>query len=270
VSQQKRLGVIAGSGEIPLYVCSRAKQDGYTCIVVGIQDEFNKRIKNQADMFVSRNVKDFLEIILFFKEKNVNKILLAGKIRHQNMYPKEAFPPKLSSLLEGTKDRSPEEITRAVFHYIENQGIKIMDPSLFLSGFFCEEGILTRKSLSPVLKGDIDYGWPVAKQIADLDIGQTVVIKNKAVVAVEGMEGTDRTIIRGGSIAGKGCVVIKVARSHQDIKIDQPAVGLRTIQSLKKARCSALCIEAHKVLFIDKEKALNHAEQNGISIIARR
>jgi len=270
VNRKKKLGLIAGSGQIPLIVCHRAKQYGYTCVAAGIKKEFDKKLKDQADLIKSYEVKDFIKVLAFFKKNNVNKIIFAGKIKHETIYSKEALGSPLSSLFENTKSKNPDEIVRAVFDYVEMQGIEVMDSSGFLFDLFCESGVLTRKPVSLKVKEEIEFGWPLAKKTADLEIGQTVVIKDKGVVAVEGMEGTDKTIERGGHIAGKDCVVIKVARTHQDIRIDQPTVGLNTVKSLINARCSALCIEAEKVLFLDKEKALNLAEKNRISIIARK
>jgi hypothetical protein len=269
VNKKKKLGIIAGFGEIPIHLCQRAKLKGYSCVVAGIQGEFNQKIREIADLFASFEIKDFLNLISMFKEKGVNECVFAGKIKHKNIYSKGISDSPLSSLLEKTKTRSPDDIIKVVFDYVEEQGIKVMDSSRFLSDLFCEPGVLTSKQVSPIIKEEIEYGWPIAKRLADLEIGQTVVIKNKAVVAVEGMEGTDNAIARGSSLGGEDCVVIKVARTSQDPRIDQPAVGLTTVKSLKKAGCSALCIEAGKVLFIDKEKSLKLAEQNRITITAK-
>ena len=270
MKREKRLGIVAGSGGIPLYICRKAKEEGYACIAAGIHGESDERVAEPADSYASFEVKDFLSIVSFFKKNDVRQIIFAGKVRHRDIYSEGSYPLFFSSFMKKTKSRNPDEIVRAVFDYIESQGIEVLDPSRFLSDFFCEQGVLTKEKASTAVKEDIDYGWPIAKQMADLEIGQAVVIKDKAVVAVEGMEGTDETIIRGGVLGGNGCVVLKVARTHQDIRIDQPAVGLTTVQSLKRAGCSALCIEAEKVLFMNKDKALKLAEQNGITIISRK
>jgi len=269
VNEKKKLGIIAGSGEIPVYVAQKAKQGGYSLFAAGIQGEFDPKLKKQADWFTVFEVKDFLKIIYWFKKKGVGECVFAGKIKHRIIYSKKVSDSPLFSLLKRTKTKSPDDILRAVFKYVERQGIDVIDLSTFLSDLFCKPGFLTSKKFTQSIQKEIEYGWPIAKKVADLEIGQTIVIKNKAVVAVEGMEGTDRVIIRGGELGGKNCVVIKVARTSQDIRIDQPAVGLNTIKNLKKAGCSALCIEAEKVLFIDKEKALKLAEQKGISVMAK-
>jgi len=262
--------MVAGSGEIPLYLYQEAKQQGYSIFVAGIQGESNQKLKEIADSFIPIEIKDFLSLISLFKEKGISECVFAGKIKHKNIYSKQISDSPLAYLIEKTETRSPDDIVRTAFDYIERQGINVMDSAVFLSDLFCKPGVLTHQAVSSDIKEEIKYGWPIAQKVADLEIGQTVIIKNKAVVAVEGMEGTDEAISRGGFLAGKDCVVIKVARTAQDIRIDQPAVGLNTVKSLRKAGCSALCIQAGKVLFIDKKKALELAEQSGIVIMAKK
>jgi DUF1009 family protein len=270
VSEEIKLGVIAGSGEIPIHICQRAKKEGYSCVVAGIKGDQDPKLKQVADVFAQFEVNDLMGLLSWLQQNGVNQVVLAGKVKHKVIYSKNTFFPLMSSLLEWTGNRNPEQIIKAVFDYIERQGIKVMNPARFIPDFFCEqEGVLTKKKMPSGLKQEFEYGWPVVKQIADLDIGQTLVIKNKAVVAVEGMEGTDRAIQRGGDIAGPGCVVLKAARTHQDPRIDQPTVGLKTVQTLKQAGCSALCIQAKKVLFLDKRESLKLAEDTGITIIAK-
>ncbi|MBD3413460.1 MAG: DUF1009 domain-containing protein [Candidatus Aminicenantes bacterium] len=269
MSREKKLGVIAGSGEIPFYICQRAKKEGYDCVVAGIQGESDPKLKEFSDEYGLFEVKDFMRLVSWLQGNGVNQLVLAGKVRHTVIYSKESFSPLLLSLMERPANRSPEEMIKAVFAYLESQGIKVMDPSQFVSDLFCHQGVLSGKKVPSFIKEEIGYGWPIARQIADLDIGQTVVVKDQAVVAVEAMEGTDRVIQRGGSVAGPGCVVLKAARTHQDPRIDQPTVGLKTIQSLIQARCSALCIQARKVLFLDKSKGLELADKKGLSIIVK-
>ena len=142
-------------------------------------------------------------------------------------------------------------------------------PSPFLATVFCDAGLLTEAKPKEGLKADMEFGWTAARKIADLDIGQTVVVKDKAVVAVEGMEGTDEAIKRGGLLAGEGTTVVKVSRTHQDPRVDLPAVGLNTIKSMLEARSAALCVEANRVAFFQRQDALALANANNIVILAK-
>ena len=148
--------------------------------------------------------------------------------------------------------------------------IRITDPTPFIASSFSQEGILTGPKPSPDSEKDIAFGWEIAKNIADSDIGQTVIVKDKSVVAVEGIEGTDEAIKRGGRLAGKGTVVVKVSRSFQDARIDLPAVGLNTVKSLVEAGSKALCFEAQRIPFFQKKDAISLADDNKVSIIVKK
>ena len=140
----------------------------------------------------------------------------------------------------------------------------------FIESLVCLPGVLTTKKPSSKIRGDIDFGWGIARKLADIEIGQTIVVKEKAVVAVEGMEGTDAAIKRGGMLAGEDTVVIKICRTHQDPRIDLPAVGIHTLNALVAARSRALCLEAKKMPFFQKEESLALANAHGITIIAKK
>ncbi|MFQ5722834.1 MAG: LpxI family protein, partial [Candidatus Aminicenantales bacterium] len=168
------------------------------------------------------------------------------------------------------KLRSPAVLLKAIIDYLEQEGLEIKSPMFLLSSLVCKEGTLTVTKPSPAVEEDIAFGWKVARQVADLDIGQTVVVKDRAVVAVEGMEGTDKTIKRAGRLAGQGTVVVKVARTQQDARVDLPAVGLKTLEAMAEAGSQALCFEAEIMPFFQKEKAIKLADIHHISIIAKK
>jgi len=153
--------------------------------------------------------------------------------------------------------------------YFGRRGIRFISPEPFLAPLLCAEGVLSKKKPSASIKSDITWGWEKARALADADIGQCVVVKEKAVVAVEGMEGTDAAIRRGGELAGSGVVVIKRARSHQDQRVDLPAVGMDTLRALSEVQGAALCFEAHKMPFFQKAEALELADRHRIVVLAR-
>jgi DUF1009 family protein len=154
--------------------------------------------------------------------------------------------------------------------YLAGQGIETVDPLQFLAKAFCAEGVLTDEQPTAWILSDIQYGWPVARKLADADIGQSVLVKHHAVVAVEGIEGTDAAVERAGRLAGAGCVLIKVGRTRQDPRIDLPAVGLETIKSLAKAKAGALCFEADRMPFFHRRQSTALADRNHICIIAKK
>ncbi len=243
---------------------------GYSCIVAGIKKEAETDLKNLVDIFEWVDVGDILNLISFFKKNGVKEVVFAGKVDHRKIFNKEEFNKISRSFLAQGKDSSPTSVLKTIIDYMAKEGIKIMDPTSFIASSFCQESVLTKTKPPPTVEEDIEFGFKIAKNIADLDIGQTVIVKDKAVVAVEGMEGTDEAIKRGGRLAGEETVVVKVSRSFQDARMDLPAVGLNTVKSLVEARCRALCIEAQSIPFFQKEEAISLADAHRISIVVKK
>ncbi|MFB0565862.1 MAG: LpxI family protein [Candidatus Aminicenantaceae bacterium] len=264
-----RIGIIAGSGEFPYLALEEAQKRGYTCVVAGIEHEADIGLKDKADEFDWIKGGDILKLVSFFKRNRIQKVLLAGKVDYRRIFHKDKLKKPVRSLLNKTKEKRPAAIIGAIINYMNGEGIEVIDPTSFLAPYLCREGIMTEAELSPEIREDVDFGLKIARKIADLDIGQTVVVKNEAVVAVEGVEGTDEAIRRGGELAGEGVVVAKVGRSSQDIRVDLPGVGLSTIITLVEARGKALCIEAGKVLFLQQEDAISLANENKILVMAK-
>lgn len=265
-----RLGIIAGSGEFPILVLGEAKKLGYSCAVAGIRGEARPSLKKKVDVFKWIKVGAISDLVSFFKENGVREAVFAGKVDHRAIFKKEKFDKTSLLIMTQSKERGPLAIIKSFIDFLREEGIEIKDPSPFIASAFCQEGLLTETKLSPEIEEDIAFGWKIAKNIAGLDIGQTVIVKDKAIVAVEGMEGTDETIRRGGDLGGAETVAVKVSRPFQDARMDLPAVGLKTVKSLVEARGRALCFEAEKIPFFEKEKAILLADANGISIVARK
>jgi DUF1009 family protein len=265
----RRLGVIAGSGEFPIHVCQEAQGRGHSCVVAGIRGEAKDILVENADHFAWFDVHEIDNLIAFFKKNQVFEAVFAGKIEHRVIYESEELNRILPSLLRKGEDLTPAALIKTAIHIFSTQGITIKDPTPYIASALCEEGVLTEAKPSQNTEEEILFGWNIARKLADLDIGQTVIIKGKAVVAVEGMEGTDEAIKRAGKLAGEGIVVVKVSRSSQDPRIDLPAVGLETVKTLIQAGGKALGFEAQKIPFFQKEEAISLADSHGISIIAK-
>jgi len=264
-----RIGIIAGSGIFPFLALEEAQKRGYTCVVAGIKEEAEAGLRDKADEFDWIERGDISKVISFFKKHGVREALLAGKVDHRRIFQKEKLDRPLSQLLNQIKEKSPTAIIKAIIDFMNKEGIQVVNPTSFLASHFCQEGIMTETKPSQEVKEDIHFGLRIARKIADLDIGQTVMVKDKAVVAVEGIEGTDEAIKRGGKLAGEGIVVAKVSRSCQDMRIDIPAVGLSTVKMLAEVGGAALCIEAQKVLFFQKKEAISLANAYKIMIMAK-
>jgi DUF1009 family protein len=263
------IGIVAGSGAFVSAAVSELSRRGLRCAVVGIKGESDPGIAAAADSFLSVKWGEFGRALAFFQSQGINEILLLGKVRPGIVLRRRNFDAQTWKRLEGLKKKSAPEILEAVFALLESQGIKVMSPGFLLAPHFCRPGVLTRTAPSRAILKDIDFGLRVARRTADLEIGQTVVVKDGVVIAVEGLEGTDRAIRRSGRLAGPGFVVVKAGRTSQDIRIDIPAIGLATIQEIVRAGGAALGIESGKVAFFQKEESVALADSQGLSISAR-
>jgi len=266
---EKKIGIIAGSGDIPLFIFKEVEKLGCSSLVAGITGDADPALADSIEKLQWFKVNQVEDIISYFKQENIDEVLFAGKIDHRRIYKEQDFDAVLFDILSQSKDKSPTSLICLAIDYLTKRGITVLDPTQFLSSLFADEGILSEVKPSPQIERDIHFGWEKARVLADLDIGQTLVIKDKAVVAIEGMEGTDAAIRRGGELAGPGSVVIKLSRSQQDPRVDLPAVGVSTVRELIDAECAALCLEARNVAFFQKEEAVSLADANGIAVIVR-
>ncbi len=267
---EKRLGVIAGSGESASYIRDQAQALGYTCVTAAVRGEADPKIFLENQHLFWFTITEIAEIIEYFHNHGIQEAVFAGKIDPRALFQNRKFSSVVSKVLEHGRDQSPETIIRLAMDFFARSGIMVISPEPFLKTSFVAEGILTPGKLPASILLDLAWGWEKARQLADADIGQCIVVKNKAVIAVEALEGTDAAIIRAGELAGEGTVTIKLARSHQDPRVDLPAVGLRTMESVAHAKGAALCFEADKMPFFQREKALALAQRNNITVLTRK
>lgn len=260
------LGVIAGSGEIVSYLLAKLRREGGALYLAAIENNASERIFSQATEARWFKLAEFYEILDFFKKRGVKEVFMVGKIDPRPLFQASQPNTLLDQLLAQLPDRHPQSLIKLVFSFFENQGIKVGDVAPYLGDLFLPAGVLTRRSPTSQEERDAAWGFPLAKKMADLDIGQTIVVKNRAVVAVEALEGTDKTILRAGDLAGAGTVVVKVGRTSQDYRIDLPLVGLSTLKSMSRAGAGALFLEAGKVGFIQAKEAIELADEQGIAV----
>jgi len=266
---EQKLGIIAGSGRFPLYICRRIRSEGKTCIVAAVSGEAEEILSEEADIFHEFSLDNLNALTGFLKKHRIKQVILAGKIEPRRTFEKS--PPRglIFKMLQKGKDQRPASLVSLAISFLNRSGFEVMDPSPYLSDTFCPKGRLNGIRIKKRVSDDIEFGWPLARKLADWDIGQTLVVKKQAVAAVEGMEGTNAAIRRGGELAGPGTVVIKISRSSQDPRIDLPAVGMETVKICLEAGCAALCIEAGTMPFFQKEEALERAQKHGLAVLAK-
>jgi len=265
----ERLGIIAGSGEFPWLAAAEAGARGYECVIAAIRGEAEDRLRDRAGIIEWFGAGEISRLSGFLKGHGVSCVLIAGKVRQEAAFRTWGLDDSASFLLGRAGGKSPARLIAAMIEFLEGQGLPVLDPTPFLNAYLCSPGTLTRTKPDSRVLMDIEYGLSIAGVLADLDVGQTIVVKDGAVIAIEGIEGTDRAIMRGGELAGPGTVVIKAGRSMQDPRIDLPAVGLETVRALVEAGAAALAFEAEKLPFFQREAAVDLAERSGIIIVAK-
>jgi DUF1009 family protein len=263
----KKLGLIAGNGKFPLIFAAEAKRAGYAVIAVAHRSETPEDIEKIADQVDWIYVGQLGKIIRVFRNAAVSEAVMAGGIRKIKLFGN--FRPDLrgARFLAKLKSREDDALLRGIADELAVDGIKILDSTLCVPQIICAQGVLTKRAPSTREWDDIRLGFKSAKEIGRVGIGQTVVVKNQMVVAVEAVEGTDAAIERGGVLARKGCVVVKVSKPDQDLRFDVPAVGVETVARLHDSRATVLALEAGKTILLEKEALLRQADAYGIAVV---
>jgi hypothetical protein len=262
-----RIGLIAGNGRFPLYFADSARKGGNEVVAVAIREETNPELENLVDQINWFHVGELQGMIDFFLQMKVDRIVMAGKITKTLMFEKIRPDIRLMKVFEKTPVRNDDALLKALANEFISEGIHVCDSTTFLTSLLPEKGILTKRHPNDDELLDINYGHEIAKKIAGLDIGMTVVVKNRAILAVEAIEGTDQAILRGGQLGNGSVTVVKVARPVQDMRFDLPVVGLDTIRTLIKAKACCLAFEEKKTLLLDRDELIELADNNGLAIM---
>jgi len=262
----KTIGLIAGNGTFPLLLAKEARKRGDRVIAVALKEEADPAIEQQADSVTRLSIGQLGKIITFFKDHGVSHAIMAGQVKHTQLFRNIIPDLRAAKLLTKVINKKAEAILSVVIQEFESEGIHFLPSTTYLEHWLCDEGLLTKRAPNAAEEADVAFGFPLARAIAGHDIGQTIVVKDKSVIAVEAMEGTDACIRRAGEIAGVGCVVIKVARPRQDLRFDIPVIGSRTLESLVTAGVKVLALEAGKTLLLDKDALIKDANAAQLTI----
>jgi len=265
----EKIGLIAGNKKFPFIFSQAAKKRNCYIVAIAVKRETSRRLANFVDKIYWLNLHEFRRMFEILKDEGIQKVIFAGQISPKWLFSKEIKKSEeVRSLLASIRDKKADTIFGAVAKKLEESGFELIDSTTFVEDFLPKKGILTRNEPDSAGWADINFGLDLAKAVASYDIGQTVVVKDRAIVAVEALEGTDNLIKRAGRIARGGITVVKVSKPKQDMRFDIPVVGLNTVKNLIKASARCLAIEAGKTLFIDKEESIELANKKGISIVA--
>lgn len=268
-SNQKIIGLIAGSTQFPLLFARAARDQGYRVVAGAVKGNTSWLLPIFVDKTQWFAPNEFNKLMQYFQCEHVTQVLMAGKIDPQNLVDgKYPMDEDWRAIFEAAQDRKTDSVLAAVADKLTEYNMTLLDSTTLLEKYLSPKGTLTSRPPTETELNDITFGIDLAKQMGAMDIGQTVVVKEKGVIAVEAMEGTDRCIERGGRLAGGGAVVVKQSKPNQDNRFDVPVIGPNTITIMKRARCACLAIEAGKTLIIDFDKTVATANKAGICIVA--
>lgn len=260
------LGLIAGNGRFPFLVAREARRRGRRVVVIAIREEAAAAIEAEGDEAHWMSLGQLGRCIDVMKAAGVSEAVMAGQVKHRKIFSDIIPDLKLMAVLARLAFKNTDSLIGGVADALEKEGIRLVSSVSLLEDHMATAGHMAGPAPSAAQQKDVAYGAGLARTLTAVDVGQTVVVKDRAAVAVEAMEGTDEVIHRAGELAGPGCVVIKLAKPRQDPRFDVPAVGAGTLTALASARCALLAVEAGKTLIIDKPEFLAASTERGISI----
>ncbi len=262
-----KFGLIAGNGQFPFLVLEGARRAGAEISVVAIREETDERIEEFAESTLWVGIGQLGKMISFFKKEGVTKAIMAGQVKHVQIFSGSLPDVRMLKMLWNLPKRNTDALIGGVADELAKEGIELIDSTYFLQDDLAPRGVLTERKPSNIERGNIEYGLHIANEIARLDLGQTIVVRAKACVAIEAMEGTDATILRAGSLAKGKLTVVKVAKPDQDMRFDVPVVGAPTIENMIVAGATCLSVTAGKTLVFDREAMIRLADANKICVV---
>jgi DUF1009 family protein len=265
----KIIGLIAGNGQFPFLFARAARDQGMKIVAAGVVGDTSPFLFFSVDKFQYFKVGELKKLFEYFHRNSIDQVIMAGQVDQDNLFnPAVKLDEEFQVLSDALRDRKADTIFAAVADRLKKEGMTLLDSTFLLKEYLAPRGTLTKRGPTETEWEDIKFGLNIAKQVGAIDIGQTVVIKEKAIVAIEAMEGTDQAILRGGMIAHTGAVVVKTSKPAQDDRFDVPVIGPKTIQTMARVKAACLAIEAGKTLIIDREKTISLANKAGICLVA--
>jgi len=263
-----RYAIVAGNGRFPFLVLDAARDQGLDPLVVAIKEETSPELGEKTQNIHWLSLGEVAKALDLLVAEKVTKVVLAGQVKHAQLFSSIRPDGMMSRMLQGLSRKNTDMLIGAVVRMIEGRGMKVVDSTLFLKPLLPETGPLTRRAPDSDEMADIAYGRDIAKKIAGLDLGQTIVVADRACVAIEAMEGTDAAIERAATLSnGRRLVVVKVSKPDQDMRFDVPVVGRKTIQVMRDSHASVLAVDAGKTLLFDRHNLIADADEAGIAVV---
>lgn len=265
---EQKQALIAGDGLLPVKMAQAAKENGFEIIGISLSADNLKQLKKYCSKVYSVCPGEVLKTQKILEDEGIKQLTFLGKVHKGLILKRPKFDSKALEMVKNAIKLNDDEVMLVIVRELEAIGVTVLDQTIFIKNLMIPAGVLGKHNPTPSQLEDVNYGFALAKEMGKLDVGQSVVIKDKMIMAVEAIEGTDKCIIRGSKLAKKGASVIKVSKPTQDKRFDIPTVGLRTLQVMKKYHANLLTVEANETIIVDQEKVIKFADKNNIVIMA--
>lgn len=265
---ENKQGLIAGDGLLPVKMAQYAKDNGFEVIAISLSADNYKQLKKYCSKVYSVAPGEVLKTESILKTEEIKQLTFLGKVHKGLLLKRPKFDSKALELVKNATKLNDDEVMLVLVSELEKIGVTVLDQTIFIKNLMIPAGVLGKLNPTTAQLEDVNYGFALAKEMGKLDIGQSVVVKNKMIMSVEAIEGTDKCIIRGAKLARKNASVIKVSKPSQDKRFDIPTIGLRTLQTMKKYNANLIAVEANETIIVDQDKVVKFADKNNIVIMA--
>lgn len=265
---EHKQGLLAGDGTLPVKMAQYAKENGFEVICISFSKDNLSQLKKYCSKVYSCHPGEINRIEKILKDEEIKQATFLGKVNKSVLLQLYKFDSRAIEILKTIKRLNDDEVMLVIVNEFEKSGITVLDQTIFIKNLMIPAGVLGKHKPTKEQMEDVNYGFWLAKEMGKVDVGQSVVIKDKMAMAVEAIEGTDKCIIRGSKLAKRGAAVVKVSKPKQDKRFDIPTVGLKTLRTMKKYKANLLAVEANETIIVDQEKVIKYADANKIVLMA--
>lgn len=265
---EHKQGLIAGDGILPVEMARHAKENGFEVVCISLADDNLKDLKKYCSKVYSCHPGEMTKIEKILTDEEIKQITFLGKVHKKVLLKLHKFDKRAIEILKSVKRLNDDEVMLLIVKEFEKHNITVLDQTIFIKNLMIPSGVLGKYKPTDSQMEDVNYGFWLAKEMGKVDVGQSVVIKDKMAMAVEAIEGTDKCIIRGSKLAKKNAVVVKVAKPTQDKRFDIPAIGLRTLKTMRKYKAKLIAVEANETIIVNQEEVIKFANKHKIVIMA--
>lgn len=265
---ENKQGLIAGDGLLPVKMAQHAKENGFDVVAISLSSDNYKELKKYCSKVYSCSPGQAKKIEKILVDENIHQLTFLGKVNKRILVKRPQFDSKAIEFLKNAVRLNDDKVMLMIIEELESIGVTVLDQTIFIKNLMIPSGVLGKVQPTQAQIDDVNYGYWLAKETGKLDIGQSVVIKDKMIMAVEAIEGTDKCIRRGCKLAKKDACIIKTAKPKQDKRFDIPAIGLRTLKTMNRYKAKLIAVEANETIIVDQTKTIEYADKHGIVIMA--